>query len=148
MLGIVTPLQMGSLWLTSPLMLAYWPLLSSGMVSTLIADAFAGERERHTLETLLATWGVSLVLIQGVRQLFGPQNVEIENPSWLSGGLSVAGAVLPLNRIAIIAFALLVLAAVALLLQRTRLGLFVRGVTMMGWSLDLRKLLRSGARMP
>jgi ABC-2 type transport system permease protein len=55
MLGIVTPLQMGPLWLTSPLMLAYWPLLSSGMVSTLIADAFAGERERHTLETLLAS---------------------------------------------------------------------------------------------
>ena len=55
MLGIVTPLQMGPLWITSPLMLAYWPLLSSGMVSTLIADAFAGERERHTLETLLAT---------------------------------------------------------------------------------------------
>lgn len=54
-LGIFTPLQMGPLWLTSPLMLAYWPLLSSGMVSTLIADAFAGERERHTLETLLAT---------------------------------------------------------------------------------------------
>jgi ABC-2 type transport system permease protein len=55
MLGVITPLQMGPLWLTSPLMLAYWPLLSSGMVSTLIADAFAGERERHTLETLLAT---------------------------------------------------------------------------------------------
>ena len=55
MLGIVTPLQMGPLWLESPLMLAYWPLLSSGMVSTLIADAFAGERERHTLETLLAS---------------------------------------------------------------------------------------------
>jgi ABC-2 type transport system permease protein len=55
MLGIFTPIQMGPLWLTSPLMLAYWPLLSSGMVSTLIADAFAGERERHTLETLLAS---------------------------------------------------------------------------------------------
>lgn len=55
MLGVFTPLQMGPMWLTSPLMLAYWPLLASGMVSTLIADAFAGERERHTLETLLAT---------------------------------------------------------------------------------------------
>lgn len=55
LLGIITPLQMGPLWNSSPLMLAYWPLLSSGMVSTLIADAFAGERERHTLETLLAT---------------------------------------------------------------------------------------------
>ena len=55
MLGIFMPLNMGALWLHSPLMLAYWPLLASGMVSTLIADAFAGERERHTLESLLAT---------------------------------------------------------------------------------------------
>jgi ABC-2 type transport system permease protein len=55
MLGIFMPLQTGTLWLHSPLMLAYWPLLASGMVSTLIADAFAGERERHTLESLLAT---------------------------------------------------------------------------------------------
>lgn len=55
MLGIFTPLQMGTMWLTSALMLGYWPLLASGMVSTMIADAFAGERERHTLEALLAT---------------------------------------------------------------------------------------------
>lgn len=55
MLGIFMPLQLGSLWVESSLMLMYWPLLSSGMVSTLIADAFAGERERHTLESLLAT---------------------------------------------------------------------------------------------
>jgi ABC-2 type transport system permease protein len=55
MLGVFTPLQMGTVWLHSPLMLLYWPLLASGMVSTLIADAFAGERERHTLESLLAT---------------------------------------------------------------------------------------------
>ena len=81
------------------------------------------------LETLLATWGVSLMLIQATRQLFGPQNVEIQNPDWLSGGMSVAGLVLPYNRLAIIAFALLVLAAVVLVLQRSRLGLFVRGVT-------------------
>jgi urea transport system permease protein len=81
------------------------------------------------LETLLATWGVSLILIQAVRQVFGPQNVGIENPAWLSGGVSLAGVVLPYNRIAIIVFSVLVLAAVVLLLQRTRLGLFVRGVT-------------------
>lgn len=55
LLGIFTPLQMGTIWLTSPIMLIYWPVLASGMVSTLIADAFAGERERHTLESLLAT---------------------------------------------------------------------------------------------
>jgi len=81
------------------------------------------------LETLLATWGVSLILIQAVRQLFGPQNVEIENPSWLSGGLQFGSLVMPYNRITIIVFALAVLAAVALILNRTRLGLFVRGVT-------------------
>lgn len=54
-LGIVSPLQMGTSWLSSPLMFFYWPLLTSSMTSTLIADAIAGERERHTLETLLAT---------------------------------------------------------------------------------------------
>jgi ABC-2 type transport system permease protein len=55
LLGIVTPLQMGPSWISSPLMLVYWPVLAGSMVSTLIADAVAGERERHTLETLLAT---------------------------------------------------------------------------------------------
>jgi urea transport system permease protein len=81
------------------------------------------------LETLLATWGVSLILIQTVRQIFGPQNVEIENPVWLSGGVQFGSLVLPYNRIVIIGFAIAVLGAVALVLSRTRLGLFVRGVT-------------------
>ncbi|MEO6445931.1 MAG: ABC transporter permease [Gemmatimonadaceae bacterium] len=54
-LGVVSPLQMGVSWLSSPLMFFYWPLLTSSMTSTLIADAIAGERERHTLETLLAS---------------------------------------------------------------------------------------------
>jgi urea transport system permease protein len=82
------------------------------------------------LETLLATWGISLVLMQAVRSLFGAQNVPVENPAWLSGGVAVtANLTLPFNRIAIIGFALLVLAGVALLIARTRLGLFVRGVT-------------------
>ncbi|MFZ2987905.1 urea ABC transporter permease subunit UrtB [Ideonella sp.] len=82
------------------------------------------------LETLLATWGISLVLMQGVRSLFGAQNVPVENPAWLSGGVAVmSNLVLPFNRIAIIAFAFAVLAGVALLIAKTRLGLFVRGVT-------------------
>ncbi|MDW8336950.1 MAG: urea ABC transporter permease subunit UrtB [Tepidimonas sp.] len=82
------------------------------------------------LETLLATWGLSLILMQAVRSLFGAQNVTVENPAWLSGALTLAGGVvLPWNRLAIIGFALAVLVAVALVLQRTRLGLFVRGVT-------------------
>ncbi|MCM5681400.1 urea ABC transporter permease subunit UrtB [Schlegelella sp. S2-27] len=82
------------------------------------------------LETLLATWGISLVLMQGVRTLFGAQNVQVENPSWLSGGVDVmSNLTLPYNRIAIIVFAGAVLLAVALLIARTRVGLFVRGVT-------------------
>ncbi|HEX4781294.1 MAG TPA: urea ABC transporter permease subunit UrtB [Usitatibacter sp.] len=82
------------------------------------------------LETLLATWGISLVLIQGVRSIFGAQNVQVENPAFMSGGLEIlAGVVLPYSRIVIIAFAGAVLVGVGLLLARTRLGLFVRGVT-------------------
>jgi urea transport system permease protein len=82
------------------------------------------------LETLLTTWGVSLLLIQASRSIFGAQNVEVENPSWLSGGVALAGGiVIPFNRIVIVFFALAVLAAVWLIINRTRLGLFVRGVT-------------------
>ena len=82
------------------------------------------------LETLLATWGISLMLIQGVRTLFGAQNVQVVNPGFMSGGIEVfSNIVLPWNRIVIIVFAFAVLAAMWLMLERTRLGLFVRGVT-------------------
>jgi len=82
------------------------------------------------LETLLATWGISLVLMQTVRTMFGAQNVGVENPAWMSGGVQVLpNLVLPYNRIAILVFAALVLIGMALLISRTRLGLFVRGVT-------------------
>ncbi|MFL5232351.1 MAG: urea ABC transporter permease subunit UrtB [Microvirga sp.] len=82
------------------------------------------------LETLLATWGISLALQQLVRTIFGAQNVGVENPSWMSGGVALLGNLqLPWNRIVIIAFAFWVLVAMGLLISRTRLGLFVRGVT-------------------
>ncbi|MBI4990346.1 MAG: urea ABC transporter permease subunit UrtB [Rhodocyclales bacterium] len=82
------------------------------------------------LETLLATWGISLMLIQAARTLFGSQNVEVANPSWMSGGVEVfAGAMLPWNRIAIVAFSVGVLALMWAILNLTRLGLFVRAVT-------------------
>ncbi len=82
------------------------------------------------LETLLATWGISLILIQSMRTLFGAQNVQVENPSWMSGGIELmTNLVLPWNRIAIIVFAAAVVTLISLLLSRTRLGLFVRGVT-------------------
>jgi urea transport system permease protein len=82
------------------------------------------------LETLLATWGISLVLIQAVRTLFGAQNVQVENPAFMSGGVqALANLVLPWNRIMIVAFAAAVLISMWLLLIRTRMGLHVRGVT-------------------
>jgi len=82
------------------------------------------------LETLLATWGISLILIQTVRLVFGAQNVEVANPAWLSGGYEIfRGLVLPWSRIFIVIFAGLTVSAVWFVLQRTPLGLHVRAVT-------------------
>lgn len=82
------------------------------------------------LETLLTTWGISLIIIQFVRMVFGAQNVEVSNPVWMSGGFNLAGGVvLPYNRIMIIFFAAFVVFLVWLFLSRTRLGLYVRAVT-------------------
>jgi urea transport system permease protein len=82
------------------------------------------------LETLLATWGISLVLIQAVRTFFGAQNVQVENPAFMSGGIQLlSNVVLPWSRIWIVAFAVAVLLLTYLLLSKTRLGLYIRGVT-------------------
>jgi urea transport system permease protein len=103
---------------------------TSALVGVLLERTVIRWLYGRPLETLLATWGISLVLMQGVRSIFGAQNVGVENPSWLSGGVQVLpNLTLPYNRIAILIFAALVLASMALLIARTRLGLFVRGVT-------------------
>lgn len=82
------------------------------------------------LETLLATWGISLILIQTVRLLFGAQNVAVANPSWLAGGIEVMpGFVLTYSRLAVIAFSSAVIGFVWFMLQKTPLGLHVRAVT-------------------
>ena len=82
------------------------------------------------LETLLASWGLSLILMQAVRSVFGAQNVQVENPSWMSGGFDVlSNLTLPYNRLVIIAFAAAVLIGMTLLINKTRMGLFVRSVT-------------------
>jgi len=102
----------------------------SGLVGMALERSVIRWLYGRPLETLLATWGISLILIQGVRTLFGAQNVQVENPAFMSGGLEIlAGVVMPWSRVVIIAFAVAVLAAMGLLLARTRLGLFVRGVT-------------------
>ncbi len=104
--------------------------LASALVGAVLERSVIRWLYGRPLETLLATWGISLMLMQGVRSLFGAQNVGVENPSWLSGGVQVLpNLVLPYNRLAILVFAALVLVGMALLIGKTRLGLFVRGVT-------------------
>jgi urea transport system permease protein len=104
--------------------------LSAALVGALVERTVLRHLYGRPLETLLATWGISLILMQTVRTVFGAQNVAVENPSWMSGGVQVlANLSLPWNRLLIVVFALLVLAGVALLISQTRLGLFVRGVT-------------------
>jgi urea transport system permease protein len=115
-----------------------WYLLASVPVAFLASALVGAVMERSVirflygrpLETLLATWGISLMLMQLVRTIFGAQNVGVENPSWMSGGVQLMGNLsLPYNRIVIVGFAFAVLAGVAFLIGKTRLGLFVRGVT-------------------
>ena len=82
------------------------------------------------LETLLATWGVSLILQQAVRSVFGSPNKEVSNPSWMTGGFDpIGGFTVTWNRIYIIIFCFVVLGALALILNRTRFGLYMRAVT-------------------
>jgi urea transport system permease protein len=121
----------------APEAIALYPLVAlpvAFFVTAIIGMALERTVIRHLygrpLETLLATWGISLILIQLVRVLFGAQNVEVANPYWLSGGIQVLpNLVLPYNRIVIIGFALFVVVLTWLLLNKTRLGLNVRAVT-------------------
>lgn len=115
-----------------------WYLLAAVPVAFMASALMGAGLERgvirflygRPLETLLATWGISLMLQQLVRSIFGAQNVGVENPVWMSGGVQVLGNLsLPYNRLIIIVFAIAVLLGVAWLISRTRLGLFVRGVT-------------------
>ncbi|MFP3248700.1 MAG: urea ABC transporter permease subunit UrtB, partial [Paraburkholderia sp.] len=115
----------------------WYPLLA--VPASFVAAALVGmvlERLvlRHLygrpLETLLTTFGVSLILIQATRMIFGAQNVQVENPAWMSGGVTVMPSlILPYNRLAILAFSLIVVGIAWAVLTKTRLGLFVRAVT-------------------
>ena len=115
-----------------------WYLLAAVPVAFMASALMGAALERSVirflygrpLETLLATWGISLMLQQLVRSIFGAQNVGVENPVWMSGGVQVLGNLsLPYNRLVIIGFAIAVLLGMAWLINKTRLGLFVRGVT-------------------
>jgi urea transport system permease protein len=81
------------------------------------------------LETLLATWGLSLILQQMVRSIFGPTNREVGTPSWMSGTVELGPLLLTSNRIAIVVFAALVFVALLLVIKFTSFGLQMRAVT-------------------
>jgi urea transport system permease protein len=83
---------------------------------------------RRVLESLLATWGVSLIMQQLFRLVFGANNVQVNSPSWLLGNFTISDVVLGYNRIFVIAFAILIVVGTWLLLTRTPLGLFIRAV--------------------
>ena len=83
---------------------------------------------KRPLESLLATWGVSLVLQQFFRQIFGAANVQVNSPSWMSGSFNVGDVLFAYNRIFVIGFAVATVIGTYLLLTRTSLGLQIRAV--------------------
>ncbi|MEM7255077.1 MAG: urea ABC transporter permease subunit UrtB, partial [Pseudomonadota bacterium] len=102
----------------------------SGLVGILIERGIIRFMYDRPLETLLATFGVSLILQQAVRTLISPQNVPVANPEFLSGLWQINGALaLTYNRLYIFIFCLLVFAALMVVLTRTPLGLQVRAVS-------------------
>jgi urea transport system permease protein len=81
------------------------------------------------LDTLLATWGVGLILQQAARSIFGAPNVQVTSPPWLSGGLrTIPGVLMPYKRLFIIALAAIGIGAIYLFLQRTLNGRRIRAV--------------------
>jgi urea transport system permease protein len=118
-------------WLFDASLLIAIPLafLISGGIGILIERGIIRFLYGRPLETLLATWGLSLILQQAVRSLFGPTNQAVGNPSWMSGATQLGGLTLTYNRIWILVFSLLVLALLMAALKRTSFGLQMRAVT-------------------
>ncbi|SMF02664.1 amino acid/amide ABC transporter membrane protein 1, HAAT family [Tistlia consotensis] len=113
-----------SLWIALPL-----AFLVSAAVGAAIERCVIRFLYGRPLETLLATWGLSLMLQQAVRTLFGPTNKEVGAPDWMSGATHVGGLLITYNRLYIVIFALLVFAALLVLLKRSAFGLQMRAVT-------------------
>jgi urea transport system permease protein len=101
----------------------------AGLIGILIERGIIRFLYGRPLETLLATWGLSLILQQAVRTAFGPTNREVSNPSWMSGAFEVGHLTITYNRLWIICFTLAVFVALLAMLRLTRLGLEMRAVT-------------------
>jgi urea transport system permease protein len=101
----------------------------AGSVGILIERTVIRFLYGRPLETLLATWGISLILQQAVRTIFGPTNREVGAPSWMSGAFEIGQITITYNRLWIICFTLVTFAALLAMLRFTRLGLEMRAVT-------------------
>lgn len=114
-----------------------WSLLIAAPLAFAVAGGVGVAIERgcvrflygRPLETLLATWGISLILQQTVRSIFGPNNREVGNPSWMSGAFDIGQMTITYNRMWILLFALVVFATLLFVLKRTAIGLQMRAVT-------------------
>jgi urea transport system permease protein len=103
--------------------------LVSGLAGIAIERCIIRFLYGRPLETLLATFGLSLVLQQAMRSLFGASNREVSNPVWMSGSMDVGGLAMTYNRFWIIVFSVVVFAALTLVLRKTSFGLRMRAVT-------------------
>ncbi|RWB82017.1 MAG: urea ABC transporter permease subunit UrtB [Mesorhizobium sp.] len=103
--------------------------LVSGLVGLAIERGVIRFLYGRPLETLLATWGISLILQQAVRTIFGPTNQEVGNPSWMSGAFNIGQLAVTWNRLWILVFALLVFGVLLYVMKRTPWGLQMRAVT-------------------
>jgi urea transport system permease protein len=103
--------------------------LFAGFVGILIERGIIRFLYGRPLETLLATWGLSLILQQAVRTAFGPTNKDVGNPSWMSGSFDLGHITITYNRLWIIVFTLLIFVGLLALLRYTRFGLEMRAVT-------------------
>ena len=120
-----------------PNAIAYSPLIAipiafvfTALVGVIIERSIIRHLYGRPLETLLATFGISLILQQAVRTIISPQNRAVATPEWMSGSLQINPALaLTYNRLYIILFSIAVLIGLMLLLQKTRFGLQVRAVT-------------------
>ncbi|WP_311030266.1 urea ABC transporter permease subunit UrtB [Mesorhizobium koreense] len=103
--------------------------LVAGVIGLVIERGIIRFLYGRPLETLLATWGVSLILQQAVRSIFGPNNRDVGNPSWMSGEFDVGQLAITWNRLWIMLFALVVFAVLLHVFNRTSWGLHMRAVT-------------------
>jgi urea transport system permease protein len=103
--------------------------LVAGLIGIVIERTIIRFLYGRPLETLLATWGLSLVLQQAVRTMFGPTNQEVGNPSWMSGAFQLGQITITYNRLWILCFTLAVFAILLAMLRYTSLGLEMRAVT-------------------